>query len=177
MSVTVHDILPCGIEYGVVPLPRRHVVAFQIRVLDGLCAEPAAKLGLARLIAETIDKGTQKRSGRELSDAFDAIGAGHRGGVGRETTTFTCTVLPEHFEQAVALHAEFLRTPTFPEDAFAVNVELAGQELLALEDNAQGLTDKLIGLQAYGPLLGRHPLGERETLESIALDDLEVTQD
>ena len=142
MTDFAHDCLPCGIEYGVAPLPGRHVVSFQIRMLAGTCAEPADKLGLARIIEETIDKGTKRRTGRELSDAFDVIGAAHRSGTGRETTTFTCTVLPEHFERAVALHAEFLRTPTFPADAFTVNVELTRQELIALEDEPQAIVDK-----------------------------------
>ncbi len=175
-SVTdfVHENLPCGIEYGVTPLPRRHVVSFQIRVLAGACSEVADKLGLARLVAETIDKGTQKRTGRELSDAFDAIGASHGGATGRETTTFACTILPEHFERAVALHAEFLRTPTFPEETFSVNLQLTRQELVALEDDAHNLADKLIGQKAYGPLLGRHPLGEPETLDRISRNDLET---
>ncbi|MFQ5591957.1 MAG: M16 family metallopeptidase [Phycisphaerae bacterium] len=174
MASIVHDSLPCGMEYSVIPLEDRHVVSFQIRVLAGACLEPQDKLGLARLVMETLDKGTQKRSGRELSDAFDAIGASHGTGAGRETSTLTCTVLPEHFERAVALHAEMIRTPTFPEDAVAVNVELARQELLALEDDAQSLIDKLIGPPAYGSPLGRHPLGEDETLETISRDDLEA---
>ncbi len=135
--------------------------------------EAADKLGLSRLVVETIDKGTEKRTGQQLLDAFDAIGASRAAGAGRETTTFSCTVLSEHFEQAVALHAELLRRPTFPEDAFAVNLDLARQELLALEDDAHGLADKLIGKQAYGSLLGRHPLGERETLDSLTRDDLQ----
>ncbi len=173
MDEIVHDTLPCGIEYGVFPLPRRHVVALQIRVLSGTATEPSDKLGLAWLIAETIDKGTEKRTGRQLSDAFDAIGASHHVAAGRETTTCTCTVLPEHFEKAVALQAEFLRTPTFPDDVFSVGVQLAKQELLALEDDAHDLTDKLIGRRAYGPLLGRHPLGEPETLDRMVRSDLE----
>ena len=173
MTDVVHDNLPCGIEYAVLPLPRRHVVSFQIRLLVGVCSEPADKLGLARLLVETIDKGTEKRTGRELSDAFDAIGASYGFAVGRETTTFTCTVLPEHFEQAVALHAEFLRTPTLPQDVFDVNVELTRQELIALDDDAHSLADKLIGRKAYGPLLGRHALGEAGTLETITRADIE----
>ena len=174
MADLVHDFLPCGIEYGVMPLPQRHVVSFQIRVLAGFCTESADKLGLARLILDTIDKGTRQRTGHELADAFDAIGASRHSGAGRETTTFHCTVLPEHFERAVELHTEFLRTPTFPEDVFGVNVELTRQELLALEDDAHGLADKLIGQRAYGPVLGRHPLGERETLDRIGRGDLET---
>lgn len=173
MEDIIHEKLRCGIECGVVPLPRRHVVAMQIRILSGVCQEPADKLGLARLIGETIDKGTQQRTGRELSDAFDAIGASYGGSAGRETTTFTCTVLPEHFEKAVSLHAEFLRTPTFPQEAVEVGIELAKQELTALEDDAQALADKMIGQKAYGEVLGRHPLGEEKTLDTIARADLE----
>ncbi|UCE60611.1 MAG: insulinase family protein [Phycisphaerales bacterium] len=172
MTDIVHENLPCGIEYGVVHLPQRHVAAFQFRMLAGACTDPDDKLGLARLVTETLDKGTQRRSGRELWDAFDAIGASYHNGTGRESVTMTCTVLPEHFEHAVALYAEMLRTPTFPEDSFSVNVDLARQELIALQDDPQGLVDKLIGVPAYGPLLGRHPLGENETLDNISRDDL-----
>jgi len=167
-----HQTLPCGIETGILELPQRHIVAFQIRMLSGACSEPADKLGLARLIGETLDKGTENHSGRELSDAFDTIGASHGGGVGRETTTLSCTVLKEHFEQALKLHAEILRRPTFPTDAFDVNLELTRQELAALNDDASGLADKFIGQKAYGAVLGRHTLGELETLERITREDL-----
>ncbi len=173
MTAYVHDYLPSGIEYGVTALPHRHVVSFQIRVLAGVSMEPEGKLGLARLLEETLDKGTERRGARELSDAFDVLGASHHSGVAREATTFTCTILPERFEEAVALHAEFLRTPTLPEDAFKVNLDLARQELDALDDNASGLVDKYISRKAYGPLLGRHPLGEVETLDRLTRADLE----
>ena len=172
MTEFVHDTLPCGMEYAVLPLPRRHVVPFQLRVLAGTTVEPVDKLGLARLVEDTITKGTEKRTGPQLSDAFDAIGAGRSSGTGRETSTYTCMVIPEHFEQAVALHAEFFRTPTFPDDAFRVNVDLARQELVALEDDAHALCEKLLDQQAFGPLLGRHPLGEKETLDRISRADV-----
>lgn len=172
MDASHHATLPSGIEYAMANLSDRHVVALQIRMLAGIVDEPAAKPGLARLISETLDKGTEKRSGRELSDAFDALGAARGHGCGRETTTFTCAVLPEHFEEAVALHAEMIRTPSFPEDAFQVNVDLTRQELDAMEDEPQALVDKYISQQAYGPILGRHPLGEPDKLDQISRDDL-----
>jgi predicted Zn-dependent peptidase len=168
MSNVVHETLPSGIEYAVLPLPDRRVVAFQIRMLGGCCSDPADKLGLAHLIDETIDMGTTTRTGRELSDAFDAIGAGAGSGTGRETTTYTCSVLPEHFERAVELHADFLRNPTFPEDAVDVALDLARQELVALQDDAHGLLDKYLGQQACGAILGRHALGEPETIGNVS---------
>ena len=173
MKEIVHQQLTSGLEYGVTPLPDRHVVSFQLRILAGMASEPPRTLGLARLVEETLDKGTEAYTAQGLADAFDAIGAGRQSGTGRETMTFTCTVLPEHFERALELHAELLRRPKFPDDAVAVNVQLGKQELVALDDDAHGLVDKLITRQAYGPVAGRHQLGEHETLERITRTDLE----
>lgn len=173
MNEIVHQQLPSGLEYGVTPLLDRHVVSFQLRILAGMSTEPPQTLGLARLVEETLDKGTEAYTAQGLANAFDAIGAGRQSGTGRETMTFTCTVLPEHFERALELHAELLSRPKFPDDAVAVNVQLAKQELVALDDDAHGLVDKLITRQAYGPVAGRHQLGEHETLERITRTDLE----
>ena len=172
MTAIIHDTLPCGIEYAVGPLPLRHVVSFQIRVISGLSVEPPDKLGLARLVEETLDKGTERFTGPQLSDAFDAIGAGRGSGTGREAITFTCTVLPEHFARAVALHAEILRAPTFPDAVVANYLNLARQELVALEDDPQGLVDRAICRRAFGPILGRHALGEAATFDRMTRDDL-----
>lgn len=174
MSNVVHEKLPCGIECATLPLANRQVVALQIRVLGGCCSDPEDQLGLAHVVDETIDKGTTTRTGRELSDAFDAIGASAGSGTGRETVTFTCTVLPEHFERAMELHADFLRNPTFPDDAVDVALDLARQELTALQDDAHGLLDKYLGRQTYGHILGRHALGEAETIENISRSSIEA---
>src|SRR5438046_939519 len=97
-----HQRLDCGIELAALPLTGRKTVAFEIRVLTGTANEPADRLGVARLVEETLDKGTAKRSGQELSDALDAIGAQCGSGVGRETFVFRCSCLPEFVDQALA---------------------------------------------------------------------------
>ncbi len=172
MTDFLHDQLPCGIEYAVCPLPRRQIICFQLRVLAGMTTEPADKLGLVNIIGETIDKGTEKQSGQALADALDAMGASSGIGAGRETMTFSSTFLPEHFDRVVELHAEFLRTPTFPQDVLDVSLDLVKQELSTLEDDANGLTEKMISPLAFGPILGRHPLGEVATLDAITRQDL-----
>ncbi|MHC4089935.1 MAG: M16 family metallopeptidase [Planctomycetota bacterium] len=172
MAAAAHMHLDCGIELGAAPMADRHVVSMELRVLTGTADEPADRLGLARLIRETIDKGTAKRDGRALLDAFDELGASLGSWIGREATGFACLCLPEFVDRAVELHAEFLRSPTFPEDAVATAIALAEQEIAALEDDPTALADKLIGLQGFGPVLGRHPLGERETLARIGREDL-----
>lgn len=172
MNDVVHSRLACGLEYAVTTLPRRHIAAIQFRVMAGACSDPADRLGLARLVEETLDKETERFTGRALSDAFDAIGASRRSGAGRETSTFTCTVLPEHFERAVELHAELFRRPQFPQSAVDVHINLARQELVALEDDAQAVVDRIISREAYGPIVGRLPLGDAASLERMTRDDL-----
>jgi predicted Zn-dependent peptidase len=168
----VHRRLDCGIEFAAEVLPGRHLAATEIRVLSGMSAEPADRLGLAFQVEQTISKGTAKRTGPELSDAFDAIGALHGSWVGRETIGFKCTCLPDFLDQAIDLTAEMIRTPTFPEESCRVAIELANQELTALEDDPGELSRKLTLPHAYGPLLGRHAYGERETLRRITRDDV-----
>ena len=167
----IHRQLDNGIELAALRLPERHAIAIEIRMLAGLVNEPAEKLGLAHLVEHTLDKGTARFDGRGLSDAFDEIGASTSSWCGREATGFVSLCLPEYFDRNIELHAEFLRTPTFPEESCSIAVELSRQELLTLDDDAQALADKLIGKQAYGPLHGRHVVGERETLATINRDD------
>jgi predicted Zn-dependent peptidase len=169
----IHERLDCGIELAALPMAGRQTTAFEIRVLAGMANEPDDKLGLARIVEETIDKGTARRSAQQLSDAFDTIGAQTGSAAGRETFVFRCSCLPEFSEQALLLHAEMLRTPAFPEEFCTVAVELAQQELTALEDEPDDLARKLISRHAYGPRLGRHALGTRETLGTITRSDIE----
>ncbi len=167
-----HRRLDCGIELVALPLDGRMTTAFDIRVLCGMAEEPADRLGVARLVEGTIGKGTESKTAQELTDAFDAIGAQCGSGVGRESMVFRCSCLPEYAERALALHAEMLRTPTFPESFYEVAVDLARQELTALEDDPGELSQKLIGPQAYGPVLGRHELGTAESLDRMTRDDV-----
>ncbi len=163
----VHRRLDCGLEVAVLPLPGRPVAAMEIRVFAGFAYESRERLGVAHVMEQALDKGTARRTGRELSDAFDAIGAAHGSSAGRENVGFSSLCLPEFLPQVIALHAEMIRTPSFPQDACAVAVELASQSLDALADDPGELSRKLICAQAYGDPLGRHPLGETETLERI----------
>ncbi len=172
MEKVTHTTLSNGIELATVELPGRRVVALEFRLRTGTADDPPDRLGLSRLVQETIDLGTASHDGRGLSDAFDEIGATRGARTGREITAYNCIVLPEFLDRAVELHVEFLRTPTFPDDVVKVAIDLTRQEINALHDDAHSLTDKLLDAQVYGPVLGRHPLGEPETLDRISRRDL-----
>lgn len=167
-----HKRLDSGIELAVLPLPGRRTTTYEIRIFAGMAVEPSDKLGLANLVGETLDKGTETRSAQAMSDAFDAIGAQQGIVSGRETLVLRCSCLPEHLEAALSLHAEMLRTPTFPDEVCTIAVDLAQQELTAQEDEPGELSRMHLAHHAYGDILGRHGLGTRETLGRIGRDDI-----
>ena len=131
----VRTHVDCGIELAALPLPNRHTVAVQIRFLVGFANEPEDRLGLNHLVEQTISKGTAERTGRELSDAFDAIGVNWSSWAARESTGYHFTALPEFAEQSLELHAEFLCSPTFPSDAIEVAIENHIEEIKSLGDD------------------------------------------
>ncbi len=172
MTVAKHTRLDCGIELAVHELPQRQAVSAQIRVLVGFAHEPPEALGLNHVVEQTLSKGTVCRSGRQLSDAFDAIGVRWSSWAGRESTGYQFTSLPEFADQAWSLHAEFLREPTFPDDAVRVTVDNLLQEIDTLDDDPGDLSAKLFNRQVYGPILGRHVLGEKDTLQALSAGDV-----
>ncbi len=172
MSDYVHRTLECGLEFAAELLPRRRTVAIHFQMLAGAAHDPADKLGLAHLIEQTLDKGTEHHDARGLADAIDRLGVRRDSWVGRESFGFRTLSLPEFLPQVVRLHGEMLRSPTFPDRACRTAVELACQELDGLQDEPIELLRKVQARQAYGPRLGRHPLGERETLAAMGPDDI-----
>lgn len=156
----------------VIRLPGRPVVALEIRVFAGYAFEQDNFLGSAHMVEETLSKGTDRRDGRALNDAFDEIGATHGSFTGRECVGFSSICLPEFLTRNLELHAEMICTPSFPQDACEVAVELAEQSLAALEDDPAELAKKCLYAQAYGHPLGRHPLGNEETLGRIGREQI-----
>jgi predicted Zn-dependent peptidase len=167
-----HRRLKCGIDLAVVPLTGRPIVAVEMRLLAGYAFESPQYLGVTHVLDEAIVKGTVVRDGRALNDAFDAIGATHSSYAGREAFGFSCLCLPEFLRPAMALHAEMIRTPRFAPEDCAVAVELTQQTLSALADDPQELAKKMLHRQAYGEPLGRHVLGEEQTLALIGREQI-----
>jgi predicted Zn-dependent peptidase len=168
----VHRDLPSGIEFAADLLPYRDTVAINFRILTGVGDEPEELTGIASVVARTVSKGTQKYDGRGLADAFDALGAKWSMTSGRQSTIAQVLCLPEFTLQAVDLVAEMICRPTFPGDACRVAVELAQHDLKSLEDDPQSLNRTQIQRLTLGPILGRHPGGDEQTLARITPDSV-----
>ncbi len=170
-QVTCRTLEP-GLLLACEPLPQRRTCTLLARMLVGVADEPAEKLGVAAIVEQTISKGTQNYDGRALADAFDAIGATWSTLSGRQSTVVSATCLPEYLPQALALVAEMLCRPTFPEDAVQVAVQHAIDDLKHMEDDPGELLRRDLHRITLGPVWGRYVGGEIETLQTITRDDV-----
>lgn len=166
----VQQRLECGVELLAEPMPGYHTATLILRVRGGMSSEPADQLGLAYVVEQALDKGTRRRSDRELADAFDAIGAHQSVHTGRQTWALVASGLPEHLPRAIELLGDMAVDCVFPDSAVSTAVSLSRQELVGLEDSPRGLLRRRMALQAYGDGLGRHQLGRPEALDRIDAD-------
>ncbi|MFN0138293.1 MAG: M16 family metallopeptidase, partial [Phycisphaerae bacterium] len=166
-DVVVHETLSSGVEFAADALPSRQTVSIVFRVLAGASDDPADLTGLGSIVERTLNKGTKKYSGQELADAFDKIGAQLSSACGRQSTVVRVSCLPEFTLDVVDLVGEMLASPTFPDDACGVATQLAAEELKHMDDDPQSLLMVAMQRLALGPVYGRHPGGEVDSLPRI----------
>jgi predicted Zn-dependent peptidase len=168
----VHARLDNGVELALDRLPCRNTVAMCFRLLTGVADDPPELTGLGAIVERTLSKGTQKYEGQELADAFDALGAEWGGACGRQSTLLRVICLPEFALDVVDLVAEMLCRPTFPPQACEVAVQLAQEELRHMEDDPYELLRSDVQRLTLGPVYGRYPGGEAETLPRVTPENV-----
>ena len=111
----VHRQLPNGLQVTVVEKPGLPIVAFALLLPAGAIADPPAQPGLSFFTAQMLSEGTATRSSQDLANAFEFIGARLSIETRRETSILSAETLTRHWPQALALLADVVQNPTFPE--------------------------------------------------------------
>lgn len=136
---------------GSIPL-----VNVSIAVDTGALAAPTDAPGLATFVFGLLDKGTKKYDANALAAAKDKIGMGGGFRDGIERSSLGYRILENHLGSSLALAAEMLRNPTFPDveleklraqvGAYLANLEHApGRAANSLFDRAVYGADTLMG--------------------------------
>jgi zinc protease len=120
--------LPNGLDLRVARMSRLPVVSLKLFMRGGEAALSAERGGLGVLTGDALEGGTKRRSGTELAEALERIGARLNVGVGWEGTSVGLSCLADRLPEALALLAETLLEPAFPDDEVqrALEQHLAG---------------------------------------------------
>jgi zinc protease len=141
-------------------------VTLSVSVRAGTIVDPLSAGGLSHFVSRTIDRGTETRDADAIAEELDVRGVSLAVSVNRHVLSLVCTCLAEDFEPVMALVADIVARPSFPEK----EVETRRGEIVTLirQDEDSPATAAFEGLMAllYG---AEHPYGRRPrgTIESV----------
>lgn len=119
--------LPNGLDLRVARMARLPVVSVHLFMRSGEGALSAERAGLSVLTGAALEGGTERRSGSDLAEALEGIGARLGVGTGWEGTSVSLSCLADRLPEALGILAETVLEPAFP----AAEVDRAKEQHLA----------------------------------------------
>jgi predicted Zn-dependent peptidase len=147
-------------------MPGARSASFGCWVRVGSRDEPADDAGVSHFLEHLLFKGTATRSGREISEAIEAVGGEMNAHTGHEHTAFYTRVPGSAAAVGLDLLVDVLTAPAFDEDDVESERQVILEELHQAEDEG----DDRVHTLAHERLWGEHPLG-REVLGTLASID------
>jgi zinc protease len=164
LPTPVRRTLPNGLTVIYVAKPGLPIVHATLVSRGGLADDPAALPGLASFAAEMLDEGAGGRSALDLAEAVEALGATLTTGAGWDAAQVGLGVLRRNLPQALALMADVVFRPDFPERDIQRIRDERLTELSRARDEARVVAGNAFASLVYG---SEHPYGRLATTESV----------
>ena len=152
------------------------LVRMLLSVDGGRAADERNALGIQSMALNLMDEGAAGRSGTEIAELRERLGAGIGASSGMDRTRLSLDALKSNLGPSLALFADVVQRPDFP----PAEVErVRGQMLTALKQEASnpiGIAQRILSPALYGP---DHPygappsgLGTEASVQAITRDAL-----
>ncbi len=149
------------------------VVTIALVVSVGSACDPAAAPGLAGVVADLLDEGTDRFDAIGLAEACASLGSELSIDVGPDTTTFTLTTLTRFMERALALLGDVMTRPRLHESDLERVREMRLNRLRQVRSSASAVADRAFLSAAFGAHpYGHGTLGTSAALARVSIDDV-----
>jgi len=151
-----------------VVLAERHelpVVNFTILVDAGTAADGFATPGTAGMTSSLLTSGTDKYSALQISDEIQRLGAELSARAGLDTSTVYLSSLKSKLEPSLALYADVLMHPSFPEEEFVRQQKLQAAAIQRAKASPTAIANRVFVPALYGK---DHPYGLQLTERGVA---------
>ncbi len=171
---TVRTTLPNGLRVMVTPMPGRPLVAASLALRTGAVDEPGAIGGATALAARALTEGTASFDAIALTEASERLGASIHAESGWDATSVGLDVPATRLEPAMALLAEVVRRPSFPDAEVERLRDERLTDLLQARADPRRRADEVFVSSIYAPSSPYHrPAGGRaETVTGLTATDL-----
>ncbi len=139
------------VEHHELPL-----VALNLVIQAGADHDPLTGPGLASMTSDVLDEGTPTRNAIQISDELETIGANLGVSSSNDGSFVTLRTLTKHLDRALAVYADVIVNPVFPQNEFD---RLKSQRLASLMQQQDQPTS--IAANAFAHILysAKHPYG------------------
>ncbi|MBZ0119729.1 MAG: insulinase family protein [Sandaracinaceae bacterium] len=144
-----------GVPVFVEPSHELPIVDVEILLRQGAVTDDEATLGLSRLTAQMLRKGTRALRSEEVDDAIDSMGASLSIGVGHGWARLNGSVIQRNLDRFLELMGSLVTRPALRTSDVARLRRETEAELIALRDHDRGLAHRAFRRQ----LFGAHPYG------------------
>jgi zinc protease len=132
-------------RHGAVPK-----VTALLTIESGLAVDPADKAGLAQFVVDLAQEGTASRSSEQIKREVFAMGASLSATAGQDAATFQVRGLTTTLPQMLAVLADVVRNPTFPQSELDLMKATTAQRLQAQAASPQFVNNKLFRQSLFG---------------------------
>lgn len=165
-DIKVHT-LANGMTLVFEAMPWLPSVSFTFLLPVGASTDPSGQEGSASVLNDWMYRGAGELTSQALSDTLDGLGVRRGGGAGKETMSFSASLLSEALPETLNLYADILLRPHLNDEEFSNAKKLAQQELESLADSpTQQLFIKLAS-QYFASPHGLSGLGSEESLAAL----------
>lgn len=162
--------LPNGIVLDVMPRTDVPLVSVRVLVRGGIESDPAGLAGLSSITAQSLRRGTAKRTADQFSQELDSLGASFDTGVDMQATFVTSEFLAKDFEKGLELMVDAVTAPTFPEEEVKKLLAQSIDRAKSLKDDPSSAASMYFRNYFFGE---NHPYGK--VADEIALS--KITRD
>jgi zinc protease len=140
----------------VMPNPTADIVAARLFVRAGSLRDPRDRWGVSHLLSSVITRGTLTRSAQAIAEQVETLGANFGADSAPDYSVFSFKTVGEDFEPILALAAEIMRSPSFPDTELALERRLTLQSIQTRQEQPFSLA---LG-QLRAALYGDHPYAQ-----------------
>ena len=140
----------------------------------GSVHDPSGKEGLASLTVDVMRRGTASRGAVQIEDGLGDLGTALAGDAVRERAYLSLEVLKRNLNPAVAILADVVEHPVFPQAEFDRERKLRVDQIKQEEADATALGDRIAPMLVWGREhpYGRPTDGYRSSVQGLSRADL-----
>jgi zinc protease len=143
-------VLPNGLRLVIVEDKRLPLVSYRLAFRTGDSHDPKNLPGLTDMMTGMLTEGTESRNSRQIADETARIGATLTAGANSDYTTVAASALSIYGDEVLALMADVVLHPSFPEDELELTKQNTKEGLKQQRAQPSFLASEMLSRIVFG---------------------------